>query len=312
MSGNNVSPAELSRAVAAAVQAHRVVQAQRFGFAHVRVAASVDEASRTVRLEGEVLARRFAARMATVVQAVVPAGWTVDAAGLKPRTTAPWHAVVLDPTALLAAIPGDDRRAELATELRPHDGPVQRLAEQAGFALVRATDGTLGWTDAPLGDIVQPPRFATPGRIAPDAFVSAVRAYLDAPYRLGGTTAAGIDCSGLVQRALRDAGAGLVPRHSSDQLTIDPRPGPGDDAPGDLVFVWTSTEAPCHVGIADGAGVVLHASRHRGVVGNARADVLATASRASHVPWASVIALQAKVEGAAAIDDVLELGRPAP
>jgi cell wall-associated NlpC family hydrolase len=295
-----------------AIAAHRDALARRFGYADLEVGVSIDDDARLVSLRGRVLARRFAPRVTSAVQSIVPPGWTVDGTALEPRSPGPWHAIAIDPTALLAAIPGDGRRAALATKMRPADGPVQLLAEHRGFRLVRATDGTIAWTDAPLGEPVAPPRSSLPVSADPQAFVAAVRAYMGAPYELGGTTSAGIDCSGLVQRAVRDASAGLVPRHSSDQLAIDPRPGPGEDAAGDLVFVWTSAEAPCHVGVADGSGAVLHASRGRGVVSDARADVLATASRASHVPWSAIVALQHRAVGTEALDDVLELGRPVP
>lgn len=306
-------------AIAAALQAHREAGLARFGFALPCVRVTTDAPARTLRLHGDVLARRFVPRILEVARRAAPAGWSVDGGGLR-IVEGPWCSLLCDPTELLAAIPGRGRRAGLATELRPRSGPVQLLAEHDGFALLRAMDGTLGWTDSPLGAPVATPQITAPRRSDPHVFVTSARAYLGAPYRLGGTTAAGIDCSGLVQQALRDGGnrqalrdggeedGGVVPRHSRDQLAIDPRPGAGEDAAGTLVFVWTSAEAPCHVGIADGAGLIIHASRHRGVVADPREAVLRSATRCMHVPWASIVRLQARLHGAAALDDLMNLG----
>lgn len=301
----------LAQAIARAIQEHRAALLARFGYVDLEVDVRLHPGTRRVALHGRVLARRLANRVADVVRPVVPEGWVVDAIALTPDPPGPWRTLARDPTELFAAIPGDGRPAALATELRVGDGPVQPIAHAAKWTLVRAIDGTLGWTDTAPGELAEAPRFAAPGRAEGPAFVRAVREYLGAPYRLGGTTKGGIDCSGLVQRALRDAGAGLVPRHSSDQLAIDPRVGPGSGDAGDLVFVWTHAEARCHVTIADGEGGLVHASRRRGVVTDARDELVAASERVRHVPWRSVVALQARLIGAATIADVLELGRPA-
>jgi len=77
------------------------------------------------------------------------------------------------------------------------------------------------------------------------------------PYRYGGTSDRGLDCSGLVQRAYSHAGI-RVPRTSRAQFKALPRV---DEArPGDLLFFATAGgRKASHVGIYLGDGEMIHA-----------------------------------------------------
>ncbi|WP_346427854.1 C40 family peptidase [Halomonas sp. NO4] len=80
---------------------------------------------------------------------------------------------------------------------------------------------------------------------------------LGTPYRLGGNSERGLDCSGLVQLAYARAGIDL-PRSSRQQFRHLPR----TDAarPGDLLFFATGRGSkPSHVGIYLGGGEMIHA-----------------------------------------------------
>ncbi|WP_346799344.1 C40 family peptidase [Halomonas sp. Bachu 37] len=86
---------------------------------------------------------------------------------------------------------------------------------------------------------------------------------LGTPYRLGGTSAEGVDCSGLVTMAYRAAGIG-VPRTANDQFQH--LPSVDEARPGDLLFFGSRRKAT-HVGIYRGDRQMIHApGRGREVV----------------------------------------------
>lgn len=88
------------------------------------------------------------------------------------------------------------------------------------------------------------------------------------PYKSGGTTAKGFDCSGFTSYVFAKMGIDL-PRVSSDQATVGTKVAKDDLIAGDLVFFDTSggnNGAISHVGIYIGDGNIVHASVSRGVV----------------------------------------------
>ena len=94
---------------------------------------------------------------------------------------------------------------------------------------------------------------------APD-FVAVAERFLETPYLWGGRTSQGIDCSGLVQTALAEAGLS-APRDSDMMEASLGAPIAVDDAlaglrRGDLVF-WKG-----HVAIMRDAETLLHANGH--------------------------------------------------
>ena len=93
--------------------------------------------------------------------------------------------------------------------------------------------------------------------------------FLDVPYRLGGFSNLGIDCSGLVKKAFSAVGVDL-PRTARTQF-LEGTPVPvAEISPGDLLFFAKSKTGryPSHVAIYLGNGLILHASRaaHRVIV----------------------------------------------
>jgi lipoprotein Spr/probable lipoprotein NlpC len=85
------------------------------------------------------------------------------------------------------------------------------------------------------------------------------------PYRLGGSTRNGIDCSAFVQTVMREYLNQEVPRTTESQLRVGFRVRPQQLQPGDLVFYRTG-RLRLHVGIYITEGRFLHASTSNGVM----------------------------------------------
>ncbi|PRY18214.1 NlpC/P60 family protein [Kineococcus rhizosphaerae] len=92
--------------------------------------------------------------------------------------------------------------------------------------------------------------------------LSVAQQYAGTPYKWGGTTPAGFDCSGLVQYAAKQLGITL-PRTAAQQATVGTEVPSLDQArPGDLVVL----ENGHHIGIYVGNGQMLHAPKTGDVV----------------------------------------------
>lgn len=87
------------------------------------------------------------------------------------------------------------------------------------------------------------------------------------PYRYGGLSRGGVDCSGFVYLTFRDKFDMQLPRSTIDQTDIGTRIDKRDLLPGDLVFFKTgSGENGLHVGIYDTDNTFIHASTSQGVI----------------------------------------------
>jgi len=97
------------------------------------------------------------------------------------------------------------------------------------------------------------------------AIASTALSLRGAPYRNGGTTPEGFDCSGFVQYVFRQHGVS-VPRETREQFRLGRSLRRDDLAPGDLVFFTTVAPGASHVGIVIGQDQFVHAPSERGVV----------------------------------------------
>jgi cell wall-associated NlpC family hydrolase len=90
--------------------------------------------------------------------------------------------------------------------------------------------------------------------------VEVAKSYIGTPYRSGGTTRQGLDCSGLTLAIYRKFNIQL-PRTSFNQSNFGEQIPRSDLQPADLVFFKTTRRAAVsHVGIYIGRGRFIHAS----------------------------------------------------
>lgn len=89
------------------------------------------------------------------------------------------------------------------------------------------------------------------------AVVSEARSWLGTPYVYGGTTRAGVDCSGLTQGVLRSVGV-QIPRTSGAQFYAGSPSWYNGANAGDLVFSDFGYGFASHVGIATGDGQMIN------------------------------------------------------
>jgi LysM repeat protein len=90
-------------------------------------------------------------------------------------------------------------------------------------------------------------------------FVRVVKTFLGVPYRLGGSTLKGLDCSAFVKRVFEIFNVQL-PRTAREQLHIGRKIGRGELEEGDVIFFKTRRANNAHVGIYIGNNEFVHAS----------------------------------------------------
>lgn len=142
-------------------------------------------------------------------------------------------------------------------------------------------------TMVPVARPAPPP---PPARTSQEAALEhAIKGFYGAPYRYGGTTPSGVDCSGLVQSSFHQAGIKL-PRTAAQQFTQGQPVALHNLRFGDVVFFnrYCQSRSPrylagffspayadtvCHNGIYVGNGRFIHASRKGVFVSRLDAEV---------------------------------------
>ena len=204
-------------------------------------------------------------------------GWITNKGTLRP---------VIKPTHRIAAA---SIYAQSAPDVK--SPAVMRLSMGALVSVSATTDDwhTITLADGATGYV--PVRSTIPtGQVEGD-FVSVAERFIGTPYLWGGRSAAGIDCSGLLQLALQATGV-ACPRDSGPQFewcqaqskttTVDPKVA----RRGDLAF-W-----PGHVGIFQSPDRFLHANaHHHAVASEAASDALMRVDAASAAP-ATILRLE--------------------
>lgn len=96
------------------------------------------------------------------------------------------------------------------------------------------------------------------------AVIATAKRYIGTPYRFGGVTPKGFDCSGYVQYVFQRHGVSL-PRSADAQFKVGKSVRPAALKSGDLVFFSTYEKGASHCGIYVGDGKFIHVSSSKGV-----------------------------------------------
>lgn len=133
---------------------------------------------------------------------------------------------------------------------------VGKTAKGGSASGTPATSGTSA-TDfaSALSGALDATQGTSTGSVTGADVVADAKKYLGVPYVFGGTSASGLDCSGLVQRVFKDLGID-VPRLVSGQSKVGTEvPSLAQAQPGDLIV----TNGGEHIVIYAGNGKVIHA-----------------------------------------------------
>ncbi|WP_102273660.1 C40 family peptidase [Cytobacillus massiliigabonensis] len=98
-----------------------------------------------------------------------------------------------------------------------------------------------------------------------DRLMAQAKKYIGLPYKYGGTTASGFDCSGYTQYVMKALGLNL-PRTTSGQYGAGESISKDNLRIGDLVFFVTYKKGPSHVGIYIGDNQFIHSSTSKGII----------------------------------------------
>jgi len=92
-----------------------------------------------------------------------------------------------------------------------------------------------------------------------------IEEWMDTPYRLGGNSKDGIDCSGFSGTLMSSVYASRLPRTARDQYAATERVGRDELVEGDLVF-FNTRGGVSHVGVYLGNDYFVHSSTRNGVI----------------------------------------------
>ncbi|MRX72269.1 NlpC/P60 family protein [Bacillus lacus] len=98
-----------------------------------------------------------------------------------------------------------------------------------------------------------------------DKFVTESKKHVKTPYKYGGTTPKGFDCSGFVGYSYKKSVGSALPRTASDMYKKGKTVSKSQLKKGDLVFFSTNRKGVSHVGIYVGNNQFIHASSSKGV-----------------------------------------------
>ncbi|HLO01557.1 MAG TPA: NlpC/P60 family protein [Symbiobacteriaceae bacterium] len=136
--------------------------------------------------------------------------------------------------------------------------PIRFVAETFGLQVSWiAASNSIEISDSTRGTVATSDRSEVV-RDQADRAVALAKSLIGKPYRFGGTSLTGFDCSGFVMYVASQVGA-WVPRTSYEQFGTGTAVAQAYLQPGDLVFYEASGPGASHVGIYIGNGSFVHA-----------------------------------------------------
>lgn len=180
---------------------------------------------------------------------------------------------------MMSSLGGRTASGVLGSSALPAASATDASSTAAGAGATSSAEFAQALAAAGLGTSVTPaaPASQTPPASGASgaALVDSASKYLGVPYVWGGETAAGMDCSGLVQRAFADLGVDM-PRTAREQMREGTAVASIDDAlPGDLIVF----DGGAHIGIYVGDNRMIHAPKPGKVVQEAAVYEKPTAIR---------------------------------
>jgi cell wall-associated NlpC family hydrolase len=151
---------------------------------------------------------------------------------------------------------------------------IKLLGELRDLYLVERADGTRGWISSQVTyQSSKATEFELPKKASTDAG-SFLKHWNGKPYRRGGNSESGIDCSAFVQRYFWETKGILLPKNSQDQKAACLEAvAESDVRDDDLIFLRHRKNLISHVGVARDQQI-WHSSLEKGVLGESLEQVL--------------------------------------
>jgi cell wall-associated NlpC family hydrolase len=93
-----------------------------------------------------------------------------------------------------------------------------------------------------------------------------IDAWYGTPYKYGGSSTSGVDCSGFAQTLYREVYSKSVPRTTAELKNASKKVSKSKLKEGDLVFFSINAKKNSHVGVYLDNGKFVHASSSKGVI----------------------------------------------
>ena len=148
----------------------------------------------------------------------------------------------------------------------PKDTYLAVLGQYGTWYGVLMVDSSTGWVEKSKVSLLDYQVMGNPGKPGDrSGIVQTALKYLGIPYRWGGYSFGGLDCSGFVKAVFASHGIGL-PRVARDQAQAGAAVGWQQLQPGDRLYFACKGGAIDHAGIYMGNGLFIHSSASRGGV----------------------------------------------